>query len=145
MRRHIEHGAEILRGISFLEEATPVVTQHHEKWDGSGYPRGLRGEEISISARIFAVADAVDAITSDRPYRAGRPFEAAAEELRRCCGQHFDPRVVEAFLAIPLDEWRRLREAAVNEGHRLDDIQWRGVRSIILQRKRADREPALAG
>ena len=135
MRRHIEHGGEILQGIEFLRDATPVVLQHHEKWDGSGYPNGLRGEQISINARIFALADAFDAITSDRPYRAGRSFEVAARELRNCAGLHFDPKVVAAFLAVPLDEWQRIRDHAVATRSHLDDTQRRGVRSLILAHK----------
>jgi len=134
MRRHIDHGVEILRGIDFLQEAIPVVTEHHEKWDGSGYPLGLKGEQISLGARIFAVADAVDAVTSARPYRAGRPFEAAVEELAAGVGAHFDPQVVAAFLAVPLDEWRQLRESVITNGH-LEDVQQRGVRSLILSHK----------
>jgi putative nucleotidyltransferase with HDIG domain len=132
MRRHIDHGAEILRGISFLEDATPVVLQHHEKWDGSGYPRGLKGAEISINARIFALADAIDAITSDRPYHRAESFEAAAGEIARCAGRHFDPRVVRAFFEISLDEWRQLRETATEEENRLGEVQRRVFRSLIL-------------
>jgi putative nucleotidyltransferase with HDIG domain len=112
MRRHVEYGAQILRGIEFLEGASQIVAQHHERFDGSGYPQSMRGEHICLGARIFAVADAVDAITSDRPYRAGQPFEAAAEELVKCAGEHFDPRIVHAFLSVPLDEWREIREIA---------------------------------
>src|SRR5207253_313149 len=74
MREHPLHGQKILRGIEFLEGAARVVAQHHEKWDGSGYPLGLRGTQIDLNARIFAVADAFDAITSDRVYRAGRSY-----------------------------------------------------------------------
>src|ERR687893_376210 len=109
MREHPLHGQKILRGIEFLEGASRVVAQHHEKWDGSGYPLGLRGEEIDLNARIFAVADAFDAITSDRVYRAGKPYEAAAAELERHAGRQFDPEVVAAFLRIPAAEWEELR------------------------------------
>ncbi|HEX7956274.1 MAG TPA: HD domain-containing phosphohydrolase, partial [Pyrinomonadaceae bacterium] len=115
MRLHPEHGRQILSGIEFLEGASRVVAQHHEKWDGSGYPAGLKGEGIDLNARIFAVADAFDAMTSDRVYRAGRTYEAALAELERCAGVHFDPRVVEAFGRVPAAEWahlRRLRPAA---------------------------------
>jgi putative nucleotidyltransferase with HDIG domain len=110
MRRHVEEGARILSGIEFLSDAAKVVYQHHEKFDGSGYLKGLSGKDIYIGARVFAVADAIDAFTSDRPYRAGRPFELVGEELHRCSGAHFDPRVIEAFDQIPLDEWRQIRE-----------------------------------
>lgn len=109
MRRHVEYGGNILQGIEFLKDAAKVVEQHHEKYNGSGYLLGLSGEEIYIGARIFAVADAVDAFTSDRPYRAGRSFEEALDELWRCAGQHFDPKVVQAFTDVPLAEWRDIR------------------------------------
>lgn len=113
MREHPLHGQAILRGIEFLEGAARVVAQHHEKWDGSGYPLGLRGEAIDLNARIFAVADAFDAMTSDRVYRAGKPYEAAAEELERFAGKQFDPHVVEAFHRVPRDDWEDLRRRSV--------------------------------
>jgi HD-GYP domain-containing protein (c-di-GMP phosphodiesterase class II) len=81
----------------FLEGASEIVAQHHERYNGSGYPNRMEGDQICLGARIFAVADAVDAMTSDRPYRAARSFDDAAEELIRCSGAHFDPFVVEAF------------------------------------------------
>jgi response regulator RpfG family c-di-GMP phosphodiesterase len=109
MRLHPIHGRQILRGIAFLEGASRVVAQHHECWDGSGYPLGLRGEEIDLNARIFAVADAFDAITSDRFYRAGRSYDEALAELDAYAGRQFDPRVVEAFRRVPVEEWERLR------------------------------------
>jgi HD-GYP domain-containing protein (c-di-GMP phosphodiesterase class II) len=112
MREHPLHGQKILRGIEFLEGAARVVAQHHEKWDGTGYPLGLRGEEIDINARIFAVADAFDAMTSDRVYRRGRSYEAAAAELAEWAGRQFDPRVVEAFRRVPREEWEELRRAS---------------------------------
>ncbi|HLL13574.1 MAG TPA: HD domain-containing phosphohydrolase [Pyrinomonadaceae bacterium] len=109
MRRHPLHGQQILRGIEFLEGAARVVGQHHEKWDGTGYPLGLRAEEIDLNARIFAVADAFDAITSDRVYRAGRSYEVAVAELERHAGRQFDPEVVAAFQRVPREEWDALR------------------------------------
>jgi len=135
MRRHVDHGVEILRGIEFLQDATPIVMQHHEKWDGTGYPLGLKGAQIALSARIFAVADAIDAITSHRPYRAGRSFEAAAEEIQNCAGTHFDVQVVGAFLAVPLDEWRQLRQSVTTGSSYLGEVQRRGIRSLILAHK----------
>jgi response regulator RpfG family c-di-GMP phosphodiesterase len=113
MRLHPELGQRILCGIKFLEGAARVVAQHHEKWDGSGYPLGLRAEEIDLNARIFAVADAFDAIVSDRVYRAGRSYEAAAAELDKHSGKQFDPRVVEAFHRVAAEEWENLRAASV--------------------------------
>ena len=113
MREHPRHGQQILRGIKFLEGAARVVAQHHEKWDGSGYPLGLRAEEIDVCARIFAVADAFDAITSDRVYREGRSYEAAARELDEWSNQQFDPKVVEAFHRVPKEDWEELRQRSV--------------------------------
>ncbi len=108
MRRHPYLGQEILRGISFLDDARTLVAQHHEKWDGSGYPVGLRGEEIDLSARILFVADAFDAMTSDRVYRQAKSYDEAVAELDSCAGTHFDPRVIAAFHRFPRQEWERL-------------------------------------
>jgi putative nucleotidyltransferase with HDIG domain len=113
MREHPMHGQQILRGIKFLEGAARVVAQHHEKWDGSGYPLGLKTEEIDICARIFSVADAFDAITSDRVYRKGRPYEAAAKELDEWVNRQFDPKVVEAFHRVPPEDWDELRRRSL--------------------------------
>jgi putative nucleotidyltransferase with HDIG domain len=115
MRKHPQHGAQILKGIPFLEGARRVVEQHHEKWDGSGYPRGLRGEQIDLNARIFAVADAFDAITNDRCYRKARPYESACDELQRNAGTQFDPQIVAAFCAVPVDDWEALRDEEQGE------------------------------
>jgi len=116
MRRHVEFGAQILRGIDFLEGARQIVAQHHERYDGSGYPTHKEGDQICLGARIFAVADAVDAMTSDRPYRAARSFDDAADELIRCAGAHFDPLVVQAFTEVSIDEWREVRELTTENG-----------------------------
>jgi response regulator RpfG family c-di-GMP phosphodiesterase len=110
MRRHPEIGRRLIESIPFLREAVPIVYHHHERWDGSGYPLGLRGEAIPLGARIFAVVDAFDAMTFDRPYSKAISFEAAKAEIQRCSGTHFDPAVVKAFLRVPeplLDEVRR--------------------------------------
>jgi cyclic di-GMP phosphodiesterase len=110
MRRHPEIGKRLIENISFLKGAVPIVYHHHERWDGSGYPLGLRGEEIPVGARIFAVVDAFDAMTFDRPYSRAISFESAKAEIRRCAGTHFDPTVVESFLKVPegmLEEIRR--------------------------------------
>ena len=113
MREHPLHGQQILRGIEFLQGAARVVAQHHEKWDGTGYPLGLRSEEIDICARIFAVADAFDAITSDRVYRRGKPYEAAAQELDDWAGRQFDPKVVKAFHRVPKEDWEELHRQSL--------------------------------
>ena len=108
MRRHPLLGEEILRGLRFLDDARTIVAQHHEKWDGSGYPLGLRGEEIALSARVLFVADAFDAMTSDRVYRPAKSYDEAVAELDSCAGTHFDPRVVAAFHRFPRADWERL-------------------------------------
>ena len=113
MRQHPLHGQQILRGIEFLKGAARVVAQHHEKWDGSGYPLGLRGEEIDVCARIFSVADAFDAITSNRVYRKGKSYQAAAQELDDWAGKQFDPKVVEAFHRVPQQDWDELRDQSL--------------------------------
>jgi cyclic di-GMP phosphodiesterase len=100
MRRHPEEGVRMLSSVPFLDKALDVVHYHHERWDGGGYPKGLRCEEIPLWARIFAVVDALDAMTAERPYRAARSYEAALEEIRLHSGTQFDPTVVEALAAL---------------------------------------------
>jgi len=112
MKQHCERGYEMVRKIPFLREAAEIVYAHQERFDGNGYPRGLRGEDIPLGARIFAIADSLDAMTSDRPYRKGTTFAAATEEVVRCVGRQFDPRIVEVFLAIPGETWAALRAEA---------------------------------
>jgi HD-GYP domain-containing protein (c-di-GMP phosphodiesterase class II) len=102
-------GYEILKGIGFLERARIIPLHHQERWDGSGYPSGLAGEQIDFGARIFAVVDTYDAITSNRPYRKAQSYEVARSELSRLAGIHFDPRVVRAFLDIDPAEWLGIR------------------------------------
>lgn len=111
MRRHCLSGFQIVSKIPFLHEAAEIVYSHQEHYDGGGYPRGLKGEQIPLGARIFAVADTLDAITSDRPYRKGSPILAARNEIARCAETQFDPRVVEAFLSMPPEVWEELRAA----------------------------------
>ena len=111
MKRHPEFGARIISGIPFLEDVARIVRHHHERWDGMGYPDGLKGERIPLGARIFAVGDSFDAMTSDRPYRRGLLIDAAREEIRRCANSQFDPAVVTAFLSIPVS-----RLAAIADG-----------------------------
>ena len=119
MREHCTRGYHILRKIPFLAEAAEIVFSHQEHFDGSGYPGGISGNQIPIGARIFAVADALDAITSDRPYRKARSFDAAREEILRCSGSQFDPAVVEAFLKIPNELWQELRSEITAQNKRL--------------------------
>lgn len=104
MKQHPEIGYKILRGIGFLGEAREIVFSHQERYDGSGYPRGLAKESIPLGARIFAVIDTFDAITNNRPYRKARPYAVAREEIIRGAGTQFDPEVVRAFLTIPEPE-----------------------------------------
>jgi len=117
MREHCERGYQMIRKIPFLEDAAEIVHCHQEKFDGTGYPRGLRGEEIPLGARIFSIADTMDAITSDRPYRAARSFEEARTEILRCSGTQFDPAIVEVFITMPLQIWHDLRSEIVNKTH----------------------------
>ncbi len=114
MKRHPEFGARIVSGIPFLHDVAQIVRHHHERWDGKGYPAGLAGEQIPLGARIFAVADSFDAMTSDRPYRRAMTITAACEEVRRCSGTQFDPAVADAFARI---EQERLEQIAAEAPH----------------------------
>jgi len=105
---HPQAGVEILETVPLLTPALDVVGGHHERYDGGGYPQGLKAAEIPLVARIFAVVDALDAMTNDRPYRAARPLPDALDVLKSEAGQQFDPRVVEAALALPPERWREL-------------------------------------
>lgn len=100
MRKHPQFAYDMLHSIEYLRPALDIPYSHHEKWDGTGYPRGLKGEEIPLTARLFAVADVWDALTSDRPYRAAWTKEQALEYIREQSGKHFDPQVVELFFKI---------------------------------------------
>ena len=105
MERHPVMGHAMIRNIEFLAFATDVVLCHHERYDGNGYPRGLGGERIPLNARIFSVVDTLDAMTSDRPYRAALPFDATIAELQNKAGSMFDPEIVDAFMAVPEPTW----------------------------------------
>ncbi|MBC2724839.1 MAG: HD-GYP domain-containing protein, partial [Desulfosporosinus sp.] len=100
VRKHPKDAYDLLSSIKYLQPAIDIPYCHHERWDGTGYPRGLKGEQIPLSARIFAVVDVWDAITSDRPYRKAWSPEKAKEHIRCQAGKHFDPKVVDYFLKI---------------------------------------------
>ena len=108
MRQHPVWAYEMLSSIRYLQPALDIPYCHHEKWDGTGYPRGLKGEEIPISARIFAVADVWDAVTSDRPYRKGWSEEEALKYIEEQSGKYFDPRVVQEFFRLIHEDRHRL-------------------------------------
>ena len=110
MKEHAYHGYQIVKKIPFLAEAADIVYSHQERFDGSGYPRGLKGEQIPLGARIFSVADTLDAITSDRIYRAAQSLEAAKVEIQKWSGRQFDPEVVNVFLEMPDNLWEDLRK-----------------------------------
>jgi response regulator RpfG family c-di-GMP phosphodiesterase len=131
MKRHPELGWELLRRVEYLKPSSIIVLQHQEKWDGTGYPGGLKGDGILIGARVFHVVDAYDAITSDRPYRKARGYADARSEITRCRGAQFDPVVVDAFLDISEEEWRRIS---------IDVEQY-----AILSTEMAERPPGTTG
>jgi putative nucleotidyltransferase with HDIG domain len=105
MQRHVQIGFDLVKDIPFLADAAEIVLTHHERFDGGGYPRGLKGKEILPGARIFSVADTLDAITSDRPYRRASSFESGREIIRQLAGSQFDPEVVKTFLNIREATW----------------------------------------
>jgi response regulator RpfG family c-di-GMP phosphodiesterase len=110
MKEHCFKGYQIVKKIPFLVDACEIVYSHQERYDGTGYPRGLKGEEIPLGARIFSVADTLDAMTVDRVYRPAQSYQAAREEIVRWSGRQFDPDVVKAFVEIPEDIWNHLRK-----------------------------------
>ncbi|MCK4764761.1 MAG: response regulator [Candidatus Aminicenantes bacterium] len=124
MKTHPRIGYKILHRIEFLEEASQIVLRHHEQFDGSGYPNGLKGTEIPLGARIFSVADMVDAITSERPYREAMSFELASRELKRNSGKQFDPEVVEAFHMLDLDFWKNTKKKADRKADAFDIFEF---------------------
>jgi len=115
MKEHSYLGYKMLKKIPFLEDAAEIVYAHQEHFDGSGYPRGLKGEEIPLGARIFAIADTLDAITSDRPYRPARDVQAARDEIVAWSGRQFDPLVVGVFLSIAPSVWDELHRQIDSE------------------------------
>jgi len=131
MQRHVQIGFDVVKDIPFLADTAEIILMHHERYDGGGYPRGLKGEEILPGARIFAVGDTLDAITSDRPYRRACSFQFARETIRSLSGSQFDPQVVDAFLKIPENIWptiaRNQRQIAA-----LSPIYARAVPFVVL-------------
>jgi putative nucleotidyltransferase with HDIG domain len=109
MREHCFRGFQIIQRIPFLAEPAEIVYCHHENYDGTGYPRGLKGDDIPLGAKITAVANTLDAITSDRPYQAARSFTEARAEIQRASGRQFDPQIVQVFLEMPENIWPDLR------------------------------------
>jgi len=129
MQRHPQIGYWILNAVETLRPAAEIVLSHHERFDGSGYPRRLRGEEIPLGARIFSVVDSFDAITSDRPYQRVQPYETAREEIALNSGVQFDPLVVTAFLRVPPGVWSAIRNRTLAEGSRPST----GVPPMVLE------------
>jgi len=122
MQKHCELGYQMVRKIPFLAEAAEIVLAHQERWDGSGYPRALKGEEIPLGARIFTIADTLDAITSDRPYRAKQSYQAAREEIERWSGRQFDPVIVKVFLNMPENIWEGIRRQVHPQVFRIPEV-----------------------
>ncbi|PYU12196.1 MAG: two-component system response regulator [Acidobacteria bacterium] len=143
MRRHCEIGHAMLSRIPFLGDAAEIVLAHQEFYDGTGYPRGLRGEGIPLGARIFAVADALDAMISDRPYRRALPISHAREEIKRCAGTQFDPAVVKVFLSMPDTLWLELHEN-ISAPFRLSQLN-PAKRPIVASQEERGAAPACRG
>ncbi|MGW6461012.1 HD-GYP domain-containing protein [Streptomyces sp. NPDC055078] len=140
---HPEYGHEIVRGIGFLGEARSAILHHHERMDGSGYPSGLKGHRIPESARVVAVADAFDAMTSTRSYSRARPVETALTELKRCAGSQFDPRMVEALVrALERHGWETAVTAEDTTATAPPDARAIPSQPVrVTARPRADRAP----
>ncbi len=110
MKIHPVLGFNIIKPVKFLKNASKLILYHHEQFDGSGYPEGLKGNQIPLGARIFTLADTIDAMTSDRPYRKALTFEATAKEIERCNGKQFDPEIVEAFFKLSVEQWQKEKD-----------------------------------
>ena len=132
MREHCELGYQMLRKIPFLAEASEIVYTHQERFDGTGYPRKLSGEHIPIGSRIFAIADTLDAITSDRPYRKAKTFDAARKEIARCSGAQFAPEIVEVFMDMPIKLWIDLRTEISQHTRRFSPLNYGIENSVSL-------------
>lgn len=136
MQQHAQIGFDLVKDIPFLADAAEIVLTHHERFDGQGYPRGLKGEEILLSSRVFAVADTLDAITSDRPYRRASSFESARETISNLSGSQFDPQVVAVFLSISIESW-----AAIARNQRLTAALFPAFLSTTFDRRALSRKP----
>lgn len=132
MRKHPQIGCWILRGIDGLKFASEIVLAHHERYDGTGYPRGLKGESIPLGARIFSVVDCLDAMITDRPYRAATNYEAAREEIIRCSGTQFDPEVVKHFLQVPIEHWEEVRDRTLQNNKNRNNPSYSSPTSVGL-------------
>jgi putative two-component system response regulator len=115
MRKHPLIGYRLASRIEFLKGAAKIILSHHERYDGTGYPYGLKGDCIPLGARVFALVDALDAITSDRPYRKAKPFTIAREEIAKHSGGQFDPRLIEAFMSVPETTWAQIRASVLHK------------------------------
>ena len=122
MRQHPRRGWALLQGVDYLRVSSSVVLQHHERWDGAGYPMKVAGEEIALGARVFQVVDAYDAITTDRPYQRAKSHDQACSEIAQASSTQFDPAVVAAFLLVPLEDWRKIR-VAVDQAAEKDQVE----------------------
>lgn len=131
MRQHVQIGFGLVQDIPLLADAAEIVLQHHERFDGRGYPSGLKGEAIALGARIFSVADTLDAITSDRPFRRAAPFPADRETIRYASGCQFDPQVVGMFLSIPEDTWPMIARKQRQIAALASTSSWRGSHPLV--------------
>jgi response regulator RpfG family c-di-GMP phosphodiesterase len=143
MRAHVEYGLRLIDGFELLKGARHVIGEHHEKYDGTGYPSGLRAQMIHINARIFSVADALDAILSDRPYRPAQPFPQARAEIVAGSGGHFDPDVVQAFLSIAPHEWIDMRNLSTPSSPASHVITREGVAQFLASLTPQDSFPLI--
>jgi putative nucleotidyltransferase with HDIG domain len=148
VRRHPIIGAEILSRMNGLRDLAPLVRHHHEWWDGGGYPDGTKGEEIPLAARVLTLADALDALCSDRPYRATMSFREVKEEIARCSGTQFDPRVVEAFFQVLHERGRTFLKnsaVAVDRNILMAGLDLSGVRSRHIKKSELETDDTRLG
>jgi putative nucleotidyltransferase with HDIG domain len=139
LRQHPEIGYRILSSIKFLKNAAQIVLHHHERYDGKGYPRGLKGEQIHIGARIFAIADALDDLTSNPGSGARKSFEVAIQEIKKMSGSQLDPQIVARFLRVPISKWEELHRKTVDKTERTDFMRAGGTQAREKSEKSKNR------
>jgi putative nucleotidyltransferase with HDIG domain len=138
MKQHTWLGQEMLQKISFLQPASKIIRHHHERFDGTGYPDQLAGDEIPLGSRIFAFADTLDAMTSDRCYRVAPGIQAAREEIIRCTGKQFDPSLTPIFASVPNDTWKQIRAHVEEERFVESTAAWNAENIIPLTPARVE-------
>jgi putative nucleotidyltransferase with HDIG domain len=142
LKSHSIVGERIVNRMGFLQDAGTIIRHHHERWDGRGYPDGIAGTQIPFGSRVFAIADTLDAMTSNRCYRLSLTLDAARQEIRRCAGSQFDPVAAQIFDSVPDETWRVLRQQADNDAHAANKPEFSSFHGTLMLQERLELLPA---